>query len=81
MKNYFFNFCEKFIAGAYSIKIGKELYTGMPRIFPIFLVAFLISLIGERNDIKSLYYFGFFLILVGIFGFFYYNIFPKRVKK
>lgn len=80
MKDKFFKFCEKFIAGGYETKIGKT-YVGTPKVAPIFLAAFIISTIGQINENPVITYTGFTLIAVGIFGFFYYNIFPSRRPK
>lgn len=80
MKNLFFNFCEKFIAGGYETKIGKT-YVGTPKVAPIFLAAFIISTIGQIKELPTVTHIGFTLIGVGIFGFFYYNIFPSRRPK
>jgi hypothetical protein len=80
MKNKFFNFCEKFIAGGYETKIG-DTYVGTPKIAPIFLVAFITATIGQLNELPVVTYIGFTLTAVGIFGFFYYNLFPSRRPK
>ena len=80
MKNKFFIFCEKFIAGGYNFKIGK-LPLGMPKIFPIFVIAITISAYGQLTNSLPITYTGFTLIWVGVFGFFYFNLFPKRRPK
>lgn len=79
MKNIFFNFCEKFISGTYILHIGK-IYTNIPKIFPIFLVAFILGTIGQLKKIPMLEYFFLGLFIIALFGFFYYNIFPSRLK-
>ncbi len=80
MKNKFFNFCEKFIAGGYEIKIGST-YVSWPKIAHIFLFAFITATVGQLNEIPVVTYIGFSLIGVAIFGFFYYNLFPNRRPK
>lgn len=80
MKEKFFKFCEKFIAGGYETKIG-DTYVGTPKIAPIFLVAFITSAYGQLSNLPLVMYIGFTLIGVGIFGFFYYNLFPSRIPK
>ncbi len=78
MKKYFFNFCEKFIVGGLSIKLKKDLYLNLPKVAPYFITGFVSTAFGEEYSNNFLYYIGIFLLSVGIFGFFYYNMFKSR---
>lgn len=80
MKEKIFNFCERFIAGAYETKIGNQ-YVGTPKVAPIFLVAFLMLTVGDLKDLSIITYAGLFFLATAFFGFFYYNIFPGRLPK
>jgi hypothetical protein len=81
MKEKIFKFCESFIAGVYSVKIGKEKYVAFPKVAPIFTVGIPLYGIGEYKDIDLAMYTGAVLVAIGFFGFFYYNIFPSRIPK
>lgn len=81
MKEKFFNFCEKYLTGGYSLKIKKDLYLGFPKLAPIFTVAFITATVGNVSGIPIVEYLGVFLVAVGVFGFFYYSIFPSRRPK
>lgn len=80
MKENFFKFCEKLLTGSYKTKINK-IYLETPKVLPIFLTAFILATYGELSDVPLVMYIGFTLIGVGIFGFFYYNLFPGRRPK
>ena len=81
MINLFYNFCERFIAGIYSIKLESGLYFNLPKIAPIFLFALIFYAIGNTLNIKTLNEVSVFLMVVVFFGFFYYKIFPNRLNK
>jgi len=81
MKEKFFKFCEKYLTGFYSVKVKKDLYVNFPKLAPIFTLAFILSALGEIKGIDLVEYIGYVLIIISIFGFFYYNIFPNRRPK
>ena len=78
MKKHFFNFCEKWIVGGLSIKLKKNLYLNMPKVAPYFMVGFTSVAFGEEYLNDYLYFTGILLLVVGIFGYFYFNIFKSR---
>lgn len=78
MKKKFFNFCEKWIVGGLSIKLKKDLYLNMPKVAPYFIAGFTSTAFGEEYLNDYLYFTGILLLVVGIFGFFYFNIFKSR---
>ena len=81
MKELFFKFCEKFLAGIYSVKLRGGLYLNFPKIAPIFTLAIILYAIGETKQINNITNISYALIVLGFFGFFYYNIFPSRLPK
>jgi hypothetical protein len=80
MKNVFFKICEKLLTGGYLVKIKKK-YIVFPRLAPIFFLGTVISSIGEVIYSDVLIYLGWSILLIFVFGFFYYNIFPNRRPK
>lgn len=80
MKELFFNFCEKFLAGIYSVKLRNGLYLNFPKIAPIFTLAIILYAIGETKEISIISNVSYNLIFLVFFGFFYYNIFPNRKR-
>lgn len=80
MKKLFFKVCEKVLTGGYCIKI-KNKYLEIPKICPIFFLGMIVTSIGEINCDDILVYIGWGILLLSVFGFFYYNIFPNRRPK
>lgn len=80
MKDKFFKFCEKYIVGGYSIKLKKNLYLGFPKLAPIFTLSFILGTLGQLNESNPLIYTSYVLMIVGVLGFFYFDIFPSRRK-
>lgn len=80
MKKLFFKICEKILTGGYWIKI-KNKYIGIPKIAPIFFSGMVITIIGEINCDDLFVYLGWGVLLLSVFGFYYYNIFPSRRPK
>ena len=78
MKEKLLKFLETYLTGTYHLKIKDKLYLNIPRLAPVFTVAFLVRLIGDTQEIPFVIHIGNVLILVGLFGFFFYNIFPSR---
>ena len=78
MKERVLKFLETYLTGAYHLKLKDNLYANFPKLAPVFTIAFLVTLIGDINEIKIISYIGYFIIFVGLFGFFFYNIFPSR---
>jgi hypothetical protein len=76
------NIIEKLLVGGYSIKIGKK-YISFPKIAPLMTIGILLAgyyqPTGENNI--PLFITGLVLIFIGLFGFFYFNIFPSRKPK
>lgn len=81
MKEKLIRLVEKAITGAYSVKLKREVYMGVPKVFPIFALSFIISAIGSTKDNNLITALGLLLTVIGIFGFFYYNLFPGRLPK
>lgn len=80
MKTLFFKISEKILTGGYSVKI-KNKYITFPRLAPIFFLGAIISSIGEIICDDLVIYSGWIILLISVFGFFYYNIFPNRRPK
>jgi hypothetical protein len=80
MKNLFFKICEKILTGGYSVKI-KNKYITFPKLAPIFFLGTVISSVGEVMYNDLFIYSGWGILLIFVFGFFYYNIFPNRIPK
>ncbi len=80
MENLFFKICEKLLTGFYVIKIYKT-YITFPRLVPVFTLGVITSSIGEIIYDDLLIYSGWSILLIFVFGFFYYNIFPNRRPK
>lgn len=78
MKEKSHKFCEKFLAGNYSVKVGEQKYLGFPKIAPIMTIGIPMYGFGEYLDRTPLIVAGAALTAIGLFGFFYYNIFPSR---
>jgi hypothetical protein len=81
MKETFFNICEKYLTGFYSIKIKRDLYLNFPKLAPVFTIAFGLSFLGYKYEVPIVEYIGNVLVAVGVFGFFYHNVFPNRRPK
>jgi len=75
------DFCQEYLTGGYSVKVKKDLYVNFPRIAPVFMTAFLLVGLSDYFQIELLSYIGYGLLPIGLFGFFFYNIFPSRNKK
>ncbi len=71
-------FAEKYLVGAYCFKIFGY-YTTVPKISPIMMLG--IYLAGFYQDSPLILGIGTSIIAVGLFGFFYFNIFPDRRPK
>lgn len=76
------NLIEKTLVGAYSIVYNNKYHT-FPKIAPIMMTGIpLMGLFQESSiDIPVLFYIGLVLFLIGVLGFFYFDIFPKRKPK
>lgn len=81
MKEKLIRLVEKVITGAYSVRLKRGVYIGVPKVFIIFALSFIISAIGATKDSNLITAFGLMLTVLGIFGFFYYNLFPGRLPK
>lgn len=78
MKKLLQSLFENHLTGAYSIKVGKK-YISFPKLAPVMTAGFLS--LGLSNGNEFFKYAGIVILLVGLVGFFYYNIFPSRLPK
>ena len=76
----FLSFCEKYLTGSYEIHKNQK-YFSFPKVAPILTSGILLSGIGDSINLPIMTYCGYPLIIIGLFGFFFYNIFPSRLKK
>ena len=77
------NFIEKALVGAYVLVYNKKFHS-FPKIAPIMVTA--LTLMGLFQDgslanIPVLFFIGLGLLLIGLVGFFYFDLFPKRKPK
>lgn len=76
----FLNLVQRHMTGYYSIPIGKK-YLHFPKLAPIFTAAFLVTFLGDSVEIKPITYLGYAMIVLCVFGFLFYRIFPDRAKE
>lgn len=76
------NLIEKTLVGAYSIVYNNKYHT-FPKIAPIMMIALPLMGYFQKSsvDVPALFYTGLALFLIGLLGFFYFDIFPKRKPK
>lgn len=77
MKN--LTFFEKWFVGAFSIRTGVK-YLNFPKIAPMMTLSMVLMGFYQPNGFNNpiLFYTGLVLFLIGVFSFFYFEIFPKK---
>ncbi len=76
------NIIEKILVGGYSIRIGKK-YIGFPKIAPFMTSGILLAGYYQPSGENMILGFtvGLIFVFIGLFGFFYFNLFPSRKPK
>ena len=71
---------EKWLVGAFSVRIGVDKYLNFPKIAPMMTLAMVLMGFCQADgyDIPVLFYLGVCLFLIGCYSFFYFEIHPKK---
>lgn len=74
---------EKHLVGPLNQKIGKsKYYLHCPKLGPFFTLAFIVAYLGQyKFEITWLMVIGYVMIVISVFAFFFYKIFPSRIPK
>lgn len=78
MKNFLQNIFENHLNGSYFIKVGAK-YISFPRLAPVMTAGMITTGLGGYNNVVGII--GITTLVIGLIGFFYYNIFPSRLPK
>lgn len=78
---WFLAFVQKHLTGSYNIPVGKKFLT-FNKLGPVFTLAFIIAYLGQyKYELTWLMVIGYAMIILCLFGFSFYYIFPSRRQK